>query len=282
MDVHGTPASGVAAVREQLAAGESVATLLVEATRHVVESCGYGRGLALLAVEGTLHASDKAVRDRPSDRLRRLVRAQPPTLTPDSFEAEALRRESGARRGARPSQLEGLLELDGPAFAAIRVDGVGVGLLVGDLLQGASPAPSQAALQLLAQIAGDAWAAVILRQRLRGLGQTVRQLTGAADVAIAEAVSSHPFDFDAAALQTALPADTADLDAAVRLSPRQREVAEGLARGLTYEQLAEELFLSPSTVRAHASALRRRLGARGRADTVARVAGSLASPRANG
>jgi DNA-binding CsgD family transcriptional regulator len=36
-----------------------------------------------------------------------------------------------------------------------------------------------------------------------------------------------------------------------RLSPRQRDIAERYASGLTYKQIAAELFIAPATVRNH-------------------------------
>lgn len=47
--------------------------------------------------------------------------------------------------------------------------------------------------------------------------------------------------------------------AADRLSPREREVMEALGRGRTTDEVARELFLSPTTVRVHVSAVLRKL-----------------------
>ncbi|NEC62145.1 AAA family ATPase [Amycolatopsis rubida] len=60
------------------------------------------------------------------------------------------------------------------------------------------------------------------------------------------------------------------------LSPREREVAEMLAKGRTNRQIADGLFLSPRTVEQHVAKVLRKLDARSRTD----VARKLPSPKA--
>jgi PAS domain S-box-containing protein len=52
------------------------------------------------------------------------------------------------------------------------------------------------------------------------------------------------------------------------LSPREREVLSLLARGLTGEQIAERLVLSPETIRTHIRNAREKLGASTRVEAV--------------
>jgi len=52
------------------------------------------------------------------------------------------------------------------------------------------------------------------------------------------------------------------------LSEREREVLNLIAAGSTNREIAQELFLSPHTVKEHTSALYRKLGARNRAEAV--------------
>src|SRR3954452_13266947 len=54
-----------------------------------------------------------------------------------------------------------------------------------------------------------------------------------------------------------------------RLSPREREITDLLARGLSGEAIARELFLSPETVRTHIRNAMEHVGARTRAHLVA-------------
>jgi two-component system response regulator DesR len=55
------------------------------------------------------------------------------------------------------------------------------------------------------------------------------------------------------------------------LSEREREVLSLIAVGRTNREIAEELYLSPHTVKEHTSALYRKLGARNRAEAVQRA-----------
>jgi DNA-binding NarL/FixJ family response regulator len=54
-----------------------------------------------------------------------------------------------------------------------------------------------------------------------------------------------------------------------RLSPREREVTGLLAKGLSGEQIAGQLFLSPETVRTHIRNAMQHIGAQTRAQLVA-------------
>ncbi|HEY2879108.1 LuxR C-terminal-related transcriptional regulator [Nocardioides sp.] len=60
-------------------------------------------------------------------------------------------------------------------------------------------------------------------------------------------------------------------DTAVRpaLSPRERDVLRGLARGATYADIAAALYLSENTVKTHVSSLYGKLGVRRRSDALA-------------
>jgi DNA-binding CsgD family transcriptional regulator len=55
----------------------------------------------------------------------------------------------------------------------------------------------------------------------------------------------------------------------VPLTPREREIVTLLALGLTGEEIAEKLVISPETVRIHVRNARRRLGAKTRAHAIA-------------
>jgi DNA-binding CsgD family transcriptional regulator len=53
------------------------------------------------------------------------------------------------------------------------------------------------------------------------------------------------------------------------ISPRERAVFQAIARGLTTEEVATELYLSPHTVRTYVKTGMRKLGSRTRAHSVA-------------
>lgn len=52
------------------------------------------------------------------------------------------------------------------------------------------------------------------------------------------------------------------------LSPREREVLALIGRGMSNEQIARELFISPHTVKNHVSSIYRKLGVEDRAQAV--------------
>jgi DNA-binding CsgD family transcriptional regulator len=71
-----------------------------------------------------------------------------------------------------------------------------------------------------------------------------------------------------------LPAILLEKDGRTRpyFTPRQLEVLEGLAQGLTTKQMARRLGVRPRTIAAHVDVLKLRLGAVNRAETVSRAA----------
>jgi DNA-binding NarL/FixJ family response regulator len=62
-----------------------------------------------------------------------------------------------------------------------------------------------------------------------------------------------------------------ELQRLATLSPREREILKLLAEGLTGQTIAEQLFLSPETVRTHVRNATSKLGARTRVQAVALV-----------
>lgn len=58
-----------------------------------------------------------------------------------------------------------------------------------------------------------------------------------------------------------------------RLSPRQREIVGLVARGMTGQEIADELVIAHETVRTHVRSAMGRLGARSRAHLVAKALG---------
>jgi len=67
----------------------------------------------------------------------------------------------------------------------------------------------------------------------------------------------------------ALDVTSVDTVSASALSPREREVLSFVAAGADLQEIADELTLSPATVRTHLGNARRKLGARNRTHAVA-------------
>ena len=66
------------------------------------------------------------------------------------------------------------------------------------------------------------------------------------------------------------------------LSPRELEIAQAYARGASYREIAERLFIAPTTVRTHLSTIYRKLGVSSKIDllrTLERTGSEPESPR---
>jgi two-component system response regulator FixJ len=72
---------------------------------------------------------------------------------------------------------------------------------------------------------------------------------------------------DAQARETGIPRERLE-----RLTPRERQILDGLARGLSNKEIGAELDLSHRTVEMHRGRMMRRLGARRLSDVLALVA----------
>jgi PAS domain S-box-containing protein len=113
----------------------------------------------------------------------------------------------------------------------------------------------------------DAW------EELRSRGHVVRELSftdsEGHERAIAVAASA---DVPEPGSHLGVLVSTADEPPASenpRLSPREREITRLLSRGFSGEKIAQELFLSPETVRTHIRNAMEHVGARTRAHLVA-------------
>lgn len=136
-------------------------------------------------------------------------------------------------------------DLDEYAFAAIRAGASGF------LLKDARPEELLAAIR--AVHAGDAALAPSVTRRL--MAQFARH---EADRPRADAPSP----------PEARPGPRGATDVLATLTPREREVLEAIAEGLTNDELAARFFLSPSTVKTHIGRLLHKLDARDRVQLV--------------
>jgi LuxR family transcriptional regulator, maltose regulon positive regulatory protein len=148
----------------------------------------------------------------------------------------------------------------------------------------AGTGPLQAAADLAdGVVAAAAGGAERARQRLEDAVDGFERAGGAYEAALARtelaaALTALDRPDDAAREQAAATVRLAELGAAARppvpadLSPREREVLELLADGLTNRQIAERLVLSEHTVHRHVANILRKLRVPTRAAAAARVA----------
>jgi DNA-binding CsgD family transcriptional regulator len=80
------------------------------------------------------------------------------------------------------------------------------------------------------------------------------------------------------ALETAPPSDRSRPEPGEQLTPREREVAALVTRGLTSREIARALVITEGTARIHVERLRAKLGVRSRAQIAAWVVAHQAAP----
>ena len=73
-------------------------------------------------------------------------------------------------------------------------------------------------------------------------------------------------------LPTLMSAQTSPTAAEIDLTPREREVLDGLGRGLPNKLIAQELGITEATVKFHASAVYVKLGAASRSEAISKAA----------
>lgn len=132
----------------------------------------------------------------------------------------------------------------------------------------------RAAEVALSEISAARQGAVIDRRRLEQAVGVVREslleAADAADRASSRArAMAEALDLAAQSLSGDVAQEPAGSLQSVHLSEREREVLWKVAAGKTNRVIAEELFLSPNTVKTHVSALLRKLDVRTRAQLAA-------------
>jgi LuxR family transcriptional regulator, regulator of acetate metabolism len=123
------------------------------------------------------------------------------------------------------------------------------------------------ALFLLAEGIAVRYERAVLRERLADRLAS-RKDTWAALESQLEFVASAPVGLEHARAATPVPEMTGH---ATALTPRQRDVAELLARGCSNASIADQLVIAETTVKFHVKHLMRKLGAQTRSEAVARL-----------
>lgn len=267
-------------VQGQLLVLSRVSTLLAHAAEAARTHCGFRRAIILSVGDGELIAAETdALSDEASDHLRRRAIAEPIRLAPGSEEAGLIRHPE---RGSAPdpgstSVLAEALSLEQHVISVIAPDTRALALLVMD-----RPGPpvdqlDQAAAQAFASMLAVALEHVVLRARVTELSQEMRHLAASTQALMAEVLeapvtlpadSRHGSSFlPLDAVHSGLPPSN---ELRELLSEREIVIAALLAEGRSNREIAEQLVLSPETVKTHVARILRKLNAANRAEVVSR------------
>ncbi len=107
--------------------------------------------------------------------------------------------------------------------------------------------------------------------RAGAAGLCAKSATPAALAGAVRVVAAGHAVVERAVLRELLDDGTADNDALEHITPRERQVMALVAEGATNPEVSQRLVISDATVRTHVRSLRRKLGARNRAELVSRV-----------
>jgi DNA-binding NarL/FixJ family response regulator len=262
----------------RLRASGNVGELFARGAELACEACGFARGVILSVGEGRLSAGETdALADPASDVLRRRALAEPVELHPGTDEAELNRRceGTGRARGARASRLAEALDLRAHALGVVAPQSKALALLVLDRDAPACDELDRATVTAFAAMIAVALEHVVLCARISELSHELRYLSSSAQALLAEVLEapiSLPFGgrhgpaFPLVDVAGPLPREgVRDL-----LSERENDIAALLVEGRTNREIAEQLILSPETVKDYVGRIMRKLGASNRVEAVSR------------
>lgn len=283
---HGAPADSpspaerlrrLTRVHHALRTATTVEDLLSRAAGLARDSCGFDRVVVLGVGDGILTATHSgALEHRESDLLRRRVLCSPVVVDARSPEAQVLRGH-GAVAGMGPvsGPLATELGLDHHVIAGVAPESWVVGLLVLDRAGPPVDETDAAVAELFATFLAMELERVVQRSRAADLAAEVQQHQ-AASVALAREMLEGRATLST--LSAGPPLVQLDVGSAIGgtalsdlLSDAEIRTASLLARGLSNRQIAEELIVSPETVKTHVGRILRKLGAANRAEAVYRL-----------
>ncbi|HEX4110781.1 MAG TPA: response regulator transcription factor [Solirubrobacteraceae bacterium] len=269
------------AVQRQLLGYTSVATLLARAADAARTTCGFRRAVVLSIGDGELIAAESdALGDEASDQLRRRALAQPIPLTAGTVEAELVRRperSAGRTRTGLASVVATALALDHHSLGVVAPDSRALALLALDRPDPAVDDLDHAAVDAFGAMLAVTLEHVVLRARVAELSHELRHLAGSAQALMAEVLEA-PVSLPAGSRHRSafLPVDAIHSGPLPQgqlrelLSEREMVISALLAEGRSNREIAEQLFLSPETVKTHVARLLRKLNASNRAEAVSR------------
>jgi LuxR family transcriptional regulator, regulator of acetate metabolism len=265
------------ALRRRLSASADVGSLFALAADLACSEYGFERGL-VLSVDGnrlTADASEPLSGDA-SDRLRRQMLAAPVTVTHEVHEAEVIRlRSSREPRLVLPCALESALDLRSYVLAPIVPESRTLGLLLVDREDPIETLDS-AEIVAFADIVAGALTHVVLRARQQELASELRQLTASTHAMMRELLEAPVAlpcrDGQRQAFPLTGPLGYGAEDGLrTLLSESETRIAALLVQGLSNRAIADELIVSPETVKAHVARILRKLGASNRVEAVSMI-----------
>lgn len=258
-----------------------VGELLARGTELACRECAFARGVVVGLRDDRLSADATGVlHTAESDDLRRRVTSDPPPLTAGTVEAELVRRPDATLRptAQMPSVLADAFALENPAFGVIAPEGGVVGFLVLDRPARPVDDADRAIVALFGRMLSVVLEHVTMRARIAELSRELRFMTVSAQALATEAFEGaitlpvhgrHLPAFRGMERTAAAPSQRARS----LLSDREAEIAGLLAQGRSNREIAEQLFLSPETVKDNVARIVRKLGASNRVEAAVRFLG---------
>lgn len=271
--------AGLGAMRRRLCGTGTVGALFAAAAELACSTLGFERGVVLSVDGGRLSADvTDALRDEASDRLRRRVLSAPLTLGHDTHEAELIRqmRSVWPPRASAPSLLAQELDLADFAMAPVAAESRTLAILLVDRDGPAVEALDAAELGAFADVLAGALAYVVLRARQQELASDLRHFMASTQALLREVLETPVTLPTHAGERPAFPlvgvlAKESEGRLSELLSDGEMRIASLLVQGRSNREIADELIVSPETVKAHVARILRKLGAANRVEAVAMI-----------
>jgi LuxR family transcriptional regulator, regulator of acetate metabolism len=269
-------------MRRRLSGAPSVGALFATAATLACETLGFERAVVLSVEQGVLSAAvtDTLSSDE-SDRLRRRVLADPLPVPTDSYEAELIRQSRSSPAAKTASVVAEALALGEYVIVPIAPETRTLALLVADRTRPAVEPIDAAIAALFADVVAGTLERLVLRMRQQELATDLQHLTASTQALMREVVESPvtlPLsDGQRPAFPLSGPIGVSEDRLRELLSEGEARIASLLVQGRSNREIADELILSPETVKATVARILRKLGASNRVEAVATILRQLSS-----